>query len=428
MSDLQRHKKSDKIKWIFTGITFLLFFVMLTGVCLQVFGTGKLKPSEWFVKFKEQTKSEMFDNGGAFIADKVENGVQIVSSTVSLNTDNIEKSYKLTATLYPVTAKNKNINWSVAWKDGSSSWGKDKTVSDYVYLNSYTSLSGESVTLNCIKDFGEQIIITALSDFDSEIFAECKVDYIRKIKNLSYRFSYGSNHVIAVVDSENVYRVDYTGEAVSYTAEILPVYTNYTIIDNFSMNIKGSFTHEFGYTAPNSFSEISLQAGLFGVLPDSALSSDAINFIDSIDYICNDVGNFQAGIKFISEASKLYNALSFEEKESPKVINRKLALDKFIGKCNSAVDYSTARSEAITVINSYIAPSISYNFHGVAISEEALLIASEKCNNAKNGIQEYTITFKGEYSTFNFILKLGYSESSIQRVRGMSVSSPSVLF
>ena len=48
--DLQRHKKSDKIKWIVTSIALLLISLTIVGVCLQVFGNGKQKPSEWFKK------------------------------------------------------------------------------------------------------------------------------------------------------------------------------------------------------------------------------------------------------------------------------------------------------------------------------------------------------------------------------------------
>ncbi len=50
MYELKRHKKNDKIKWVLTSIAFLLVIVMLTGICLQLFGTGNQKPSEWFTK------------------------------------------------------------------------------------------------------------------------------------------------------------------------------------------------------------------------------------------------------------------------------------------------------------------------------------------------------------------------------------------
>ncbi|MDE6472076.1 MAG: InlB B-repeat-containing protein [Clostridia bacterium] len=75
MYELKRHKKSDKIKWIFTSITFLLISVMLVGFGLQLFGTGKLKPSEWFTK--SNTEEVMSGN--------VENEMTATSSVTPLS-------------------------------------------------------------------------------------------------------------------------------------------------------------------------------------------------------------------------------------------------------------------------------------------------------------------------------------------------------
>lgn len=61
MNELNKHKKSDNIKWALTGIAFLLVFIMLIGMCLQLFGTGKQKPSEWFKK--SETEQTTPDNG-----------------------------------------------------------------------------------------------------------------------------------------------------------------------------------------------------------------------------------------------------------------------------------------------------------------------------------------------------------------------------
>ena len=74
-TELQRHKKSDKIKWTLTAITFALFAVLLAGVCLQVFGSGKAKPSEWFKKADKpqaeqttlETDSNEIESAKAFI-------------------------------------------------------------------------------------------------------------------------------------------------------------------------------------------------------------------------------------------------------------------------------------------------------------------------------------------------------------------------
>lgn len=49
-NELNRHKKSDRIKWGLTAAAFVLVAVLLVGLCLQVFGSGKVKPSEWVKK------------------------------------------------------------------------------------------------------------------------------------------------------------------------------------------------------------------------------------------------------------------------------------------------------------------------------------------------------------------------------------------
>lgn len=58
-NELQRHKRSDKVKWVLTGIMFFLAFVMIAGLILQVFGTGKAKPSEWFKKQDSEQTEEL---------------------------------------------------------------------------------------------------------------------------------------------------------------------------------------------------------------------------------------------------------------------------------------------------------------------------------------------------------------------------------
>ena len=56
-NELQRHKRSDKVKWAITGVAFVLIFVLIAGIGLQLFGKGKAKPSEWFKKSdSEQTE------------------------------------------------------------------------------------------------------------------------------------------------------------------------------------------------------------------------------------------------------------------------------------------------------------------------------------------------------------------------------------
>ena len=141
----------------------------------------------------------------------------------------------ITATLSPVTTENKTILWSAAWTDAESEWAGGKEVTDYFSLSSDSSESGESISLNCKKTFGEQITVRAESDEDETIFATCKVDFRKKIESLQYTFKKGAEQISApTAGADGVYRVDYTGEEAAYTVECVPVYSDYTLDDNFS--------------------------------------------------------------------------------------------------------------------------------------------------------------------------------------------------
>ena len=57
--ELNDHKKRDKANRIVTAISLALIAIMLIGLCLQVFGKGKVKPSEWLGKSDSQTEQTM---------------------------------------------------------------------------------------------------------------------------------------------------------------------------------------------------------------------------------------------------------------------------------------------------------------------------------------------------------------------------------
>lgn len=351
------------------------------------------------------------------------------------------KKYIITATLGPVTAENKEILWSVKWKESSGgnhsggtekaiSWSNNKDVSDYVTISDTTSVSGEGISLTCIKDFGAQIILTATAAGNSEVQATCLVDYCQKIKSVNYAFKYGDSSMGAVsADSDGVYRVDYTGEEKSYFVECEPVYTDYTVEDEFVKSVSGSFTSAFGHTANNAMTEISLQAGLFGCVNEPALSEAAEDYLKDADLLITTVG-WQVGYSLLQELNTAYGGLSETEKTHSKIINRNEAVQKFVDKCGSGEVFYAAREEALQIINEYKAPSPSGDFNGgiELDSVDMLLTAANICNTAKTGIVEYTITFEGAYSEETFTLKLGYTESSVKAIRNITISMPSVLF
>lgn len=82
-----------------------------------------------------------------------------------------------TATITPSNATNKELTWSLAWKNSESEWANGKNLTEYLTL----SASGLTATLTCIQPFAEQAIITVRSNDNSDIYKNCTVDYKSKI-------------------------------------------------------------------------------------------------------------------------------------------------------------------------------------------------------------------------------------------------------
>lgn len=182
--ELQSHEKSDKFKWIITGIAFFVVFVMLVGLCLQVFGAGKVKPSEWGKSSEEtQVQESAFE-------------VTPKNSTLAISLT----SYSV-ADGYPDLAENEriiavdtrlysgDIDVSVAFVGKVIYWyGYDDDVeyvnptdaTNYIYVDRYTRSQREDVIeyiVTCLHPFGQQIEITfSFADFP-DISASCVCDY-----------------------------------------------------------------------------------------------------------------------------------------------------------------------------------------------------------------------------------------------------------
>lgn len=108
-----------------------------------------------------------------------------LSSDVSA-TSETESSVTLTATVTPVDAP-QEVSWSVEFVNAESEWATGKTVTDYVTIT--PSYDGSTVaTVTCKQAFGEQIKIVCTSRNNIKIKAECVVDFMRAITDVSLTF------------------------------------------------------------------------------------------------------------------------------------------------------------------------------------------------------------------------------------------------
>lgn len=95
----------------------------------------------------------------------------------------------LSATIKPISASNKAVDWTVAWVNASASFASGKTVTDYLTI---TPISDGATTANisCSLAFGEKIKITVTSRDNPDAKAECTVDYAQRLKSVSVNVTY----------------------------------------------------------------------------------------------------------------------------------------------------------------------------------------------------------------------------------------------
>lgn len=237
MNELNRHKKSDKIKWVATALAGIL----LAGACATTIGMG-VKHNGWFKK--EETKQEQpaeqkpaentTADGGMIVTPvhakqmsllsvpMVKVAGDVIGGTVDADRPSfVESSYTLTATVTPAEATNKSVTYSVAWQNPSSSWASGKSVTEYVRVTQATAGS-LTATVDCLKAFGEKVIVTCTSDEDDSVSATCVVDYVKRVNSVSLNISgdnvTGATGTMRVVGFEDNITVGYT---VNYSAGTL---------------------------------------------------------------------------------------------------------------------------------------------------------------------------------------------------------------
>lgn len=244
-----RYNTNDKIKWALVGIAFALVFVMLVGMCLQLFAKDEWKPSEWFKK-NDQEQNEILpnENGGAILNESEETGISVMSrkllsSEYAANgvSTQAESAYTLTATINPSDATYTDVEWTVAFKNPSSTWANGKKLSDYVTLSS----NGLQATVSCLKPFGEQIIVKVTSLDNASATANCSFDYRKRVTDATVSLKPASGTALAL--SSNINTVTATVMSnTAYTVQINVTETDGTVASNYTVkHSHGSFITNF---------------------------------------------------------------------------------------------------------------------------------------------------------------------------------------
>ncbi len=183
--------KLTKSGWL-SIVAFLLVAVLALSVAL-----GLVVRSN---KEKKGTE-EASIGGGMVLPEETEgDGISLTSTVIPKEQYGeydimpiAETAQQLTATVTPTDAL-VYIDWSVSWKEGTSGkWGNGKTVTEYVTVTP-TSNGALTANVQCLKAFGEQIIVTASVRGKEEVNATCTVDYASTLYGVKIgEFSFGVN-------------------------------------------------------------------------------------------------------------------------------------------------------------------------------------------------------------------------------------------
>ncbi len=186
MNNQQKYKKSKVLNGILGGI---LALVIAGGVAaVGVFSNGF---KDWNKFKKDDTKQEQpmppsEDSGGSDITAEASNGIRLMSMKLAPMqyaaygvAANAESAYTVTATVYPEDAANKLLDWTVSFKNASSTWASGKKVTDYVTVTPSSDGALTAVVQN-IAAFGEQVVVKVTSRDNTSAYATLNVEYLQR--------------------------------------------------------------------------------------------------------------------------------------------------------------------------------------------------------------------------------------------------------
>ena len=255
MNDLQKHKKSDGVKWVLTVIAVLLLAVAVTAAITQ--GFKNWNPYGWLDKkdAEETPAEEKF--GGMLIGDSSGDGIAVTSIPIAranYAANDIsplaESAYTLTATVTPADASNKAVDWAVSFVNSESEWAAGKTVTDYVTVTP-TADGALTANVECLEAFGEQVTVTVTSRDNAEATASCTVDYAKRMTDMAVTLTAGGSLegqpevVLNSASSTGTIRSSFTLDTLGYSSSTAPTYSVGTVDDEFTTAMQLKFHPQF---------------------------------------------------------------------------------------------------------------------------------------------------------------------------------------
>lgn len=255
MSNYKDNSWSDKFSWIITVIAMVLVAILSIGLLCALFIQPQEDDSDKTKQTEQAAVNEQAGGGdvGAVIGKSAEHGIKLMSAKITPSdyavngiSPTAETAYTLTATIEPSNADNKEVDWSVAFVDPSSSWASGKTVTDYVTVT--PTLDGAlTANVECKQAFGEQIKVTVTSRENANASASCMVDYAQRVTGMA------AGHVFSMWNTTSDSEVELSEFAGFLSEEDMK--DSFFCIPSFSdvYTKADDFTYTVTYTQPEEY-------------------------------------------------------------------------------------------------------------------------------------------------------------------------------
>lgn len=185
----------SKVKQVVGGIAVALALILAGGVCgglLQHhYNWGAEKPP---VEDSTGGEEKPENSGGGEVSTEagVSHGIKLAAVKLASSEYDeygvsplAETAYTLTATITPADAANKAVDWTIAFKNASSTWATGKTVTEYATVTPSADGALTAVVEN-VAAFGEQIVVKATSRDNTSAYATCTVEYLQRTTGYSF--------------------------------------------------------------------------------------------------------------------------------------------------------------------------------------------------------------------------------------------------
>lgn len=177
----------------------IAFFLIVVIVALAIgwgsTGFTNWKVSTWFNSWGKETKEEvqelMQSDSNVILTETENHGISLMSEVVvdddyaeyGIAAQTADTVYTLTVTYDPPNTTYQETDYTIAFKNPSSTWATGKVVTDYATITQSKDGSREAV-LTVLRSFSEQIVVTAKCRRNPLIRATTLVDYVCAYANM----------------------------------------------------------------------------------------------------------------------------------------------------------------------------------------------------------------------------------------------------